>query len=83
MFDRFVKSSDLFGVNTMTESCINDDRDNCLGVIVDESHDGIVELLQTGLRTALSGNVRTVHNDVFGGGGLRRHIPSSEPLIGL
>jgi hypothetical protein len=52
-------------------------------MIVDESHDGIVELLQTGLRTALCSNVRTVHNDVFEGGGLRRHIPSSEPLMGL
>ena len=33
----------------MTKSCINNDRDNRFGMIVDESHDGIVELLQTGL----------------------------------
>ena len=41
----------------MAKSCIHNYGDNRLGMITNKGHHGFVQLLQTRLRTALSGDV--------------------------
>ncbi len=86
--DRRVERGNLRLVDAMPERGVDHHRDGVIPVLGDEGRDGLVELLETGVRSAFGGDVGAVHDDVpgeVGGHGEpqstipRRASPSSGP----